>query len=267
MDSTTISLSKKALKLCNRLAGKTGSILKKYFRRKIKSYVKDISPNLVTEIDFKCEEIILDAISREFPGHNIISEETKTVQIDSDYTWHVDPLDGTINYLRGLPFFCVSFGLLYRSEPIFGYVHSPVLDETFWAIKGKGAFLNGKKISVTGERKLKHSFLVTGFPYHDKGRIRNLVYFNDFIMNSLAVRRVGSAALDLCYVASGVFDGFWEIDLKSWDVAGGILIVQEAMGKVSDFKGGKCSVDSGEIVATNGLIHSQMLKMINKYDY
>lgn len=259
------ALNKSALDLCFTLSEKTGKLLVKYFNKKIKSSFKDVSPNLVTEVDLMSESIIVDAIRRAFPDHTIITEESDSIQNDSPFTWYVDPLDGTVNYFRGLPFFGVSLALYRGDTPQVGLVHCPVLRETFWAVKGGGAFYNGDNIHPSKTRRLKESFLVTGFPYHEKGRLTNLLYFNDFILNSMAVRRVGSAALDLCYVAKGVFDGFWELDLKPWDVAAGMLIVAEAKGKLSDFTGERCGVNSGRLVASNGLIHRQMLNIIRKY--
>ncbi|MDP3017736.1 MAG: inositol monophosphatase family protein, partial [Deltaproteobacteria bacterium] len=181
------------------------------------------------------------------------------------WRWIIDPLDGTINYYRGFPFFSVSIGLEEDGEVILGVVYIPVLDELFVAQKGEGAFLNGKRISVSQTDQLKRSFLATGFPYDVQERPEYyLRYFHQFIRQTFAIRRPGSAAIDLCYVAAGRFDGFWELKLHPWDVAAGILLITEAGGKATGFKGQPLSIYAEETLASNGLIHEQMLQAIQE---
>jgi myo-inositol-1(or 4)-monophosphatase len=227
------------------------------------SYKGDI--NLVTEMDRLSERTIVKAILASFPDHGILAEEETMIRNDSGYRWVIDPLDGTTNYAHGYPCFSVSVALEYEGEIIAGVVYDPMRDELFSAQKGTGARLNGRAISVSTVDTLIRSLLSTGFPYDRKVCERNnLDYFHNLLMASQEVRRDGSAALDLCYVAAGRFDGFWELKLKPWDVAAGSLIVREAGGHISDFSGTRFSINDDEILATNGRIHKHMLEILKK---
>ncbi len=220
--------------------------------------------NLVTEVDKACEELIIKKIRSSFPDHNIVAEEGGGGdQKKSDYRWIIDPLDGTTNYAHAYPLFCVSIGLECQGEIILGVVFDPNRNELFHAEKGKGSFLNGKKIAVSQVDQLIHAMVATGFAYNVReARDNNLNHFSRMIQSVQAVRRDGVAAVDLCYVACGRYDGFWELNLFSWDVAAGMIILEEAGGRTSLFSGKKCGVDDKEILATNGLIHQEMVKVL-----
>ncbi len=221
--------------------------------------------NLVTDVDQKSEAFIVGRLRKEFPDHQIMAEEGSLSKSPSPYRWLIDPLDGTTNYAHGFPFFCVSLGLQYKEETVLGFVYAPMLREFFIAEKGKGAALNGKKIRVSTETKLGRSLLATGFPYDVReAKQNNLNYFSAFLTRSRAIRRAGSAAIDLCYVACGRFDGFWELRLMPWDLAAGVLMVEEAGGKVTDFSGKKLNLFEGDTAASNGKIHSALLKVIRE---
>ena len=221
--------------------------------------------DIVTEVDRKSEELIMAAIGKTFPGHGILTEESPEVKQDSPYKWIIDPLDGTTNYSHGFPFFCVSIGFEEAGEVIFGAVYDPMLDELYTAEKGIGAALNGKKITVSAINDLGRGLLATGFPYDLRAsRDNNLDFFSEFSLKAQAIRRAGSAALDLCYIASGRFDGYWEMKLRPWDVAAGALIVGEAGGRVTDFSGGPFSIYGRECLASNGLIHEDMIRILSK---
>ncbi|MBS4028419.1 MAG: inositol monophosphatase [Ignavibacteriales bacterium] len=221
--------------------------------------------NLVTNIDKQAEEMIVEKIKQHFPTHNILAEEGTTGNENSEFKWIIDPLDGTTNFTHGLPLFCVSIGVEKNDELICGVVYDPNRDELFSAEKGNGAKLNGKKISVSTNDKLISSLLVTGFPYNITENPMNCVeHFQNFLFEAQAVRRLGSAALDLCYVACGRFDGFWEVALNPWDMAAGVLLVEEAGGIVSDFNGNEHSIYKKDIVASNGKVHKEMLNVLKK---
>lgn len=219
--------------------------------------------DIVTEVDRKSEDLIMAAIRKSFPGHGILTEESPELKQDSPYKWIIDPLDGTTNYSHGFPFFCVSIGFEEAGEVTFGVVYDPMLDELFTAEKGVGAALNGKKIKVSAIDDLGRSLLATGFPYDLRAsKDNNLNFFSEFAVKAQAIRRAGSAALDLCYLASGRFDGYWEMKLRPWDVAAGALIAGEAGGQVTDFSGGPFSIYGKECLATNGLIHEDMKRIL-----
>jgi myo-inositol-1(or 4)-monophosphatase len=220
--------------------------------------------NLVTDADLLSELAVVDVIQKSFPDHQIMGEEGLANGGDSDHKWIIDPLDGTTNYAHGYPVFSVSVALEIKGEVVVGAVYNPILKELFTAEKGKGAYLNEKRLKVSSTDKLIDSLLSTGFPYvRMTGGPTNLEYFNKAIMNCQEIRRDGSAALDLCYVAAGRFDGFWELMLKPWDDAAGMLVLTEAGGKVTDMKGGPYSIYSDEIMATNGLIHKELMDVLN----
>ena len=218
--------------------------------------------NLVTEADLKSEAIIKKAIRKRYPNHTILAEESG-LEERGDIRWVIDPLDGTTNFAHGLPWFCTSLALEVEGEIVLGIVYNPVLKECFSAIKEKGAFLNQKPIRVSQTKELGKALLATGFPYDIQQNPEPVMTrFRNMIMHARGVRRAGSAALDLCYIACGRFDGFWEERLHPWDTAAGMLIVQEAGGRVSDFSNNFYSIYGKEILATNGFLHRDMLKIL-----
>ena len=240
-----------------------------YIRKNI-GKVKDVhykgEINVVTDVDKKAENIIIDTIRHAYPSHNFLAEESSyTKGESSSFTWVIDPLDGTTNFLHGFPVFCVSIALEYKGKLLVGVVYDPTRNELFYAERGGGAILNKKRIRVSGVTKIKRALLSTGFAYNVKSaKEDNINGFARFIKVSQAVRRAGSAALDLCYVASGRFDGFWELGLHPWDAAAALLVVQEAGGKVTRFNGSKYSIYDKEILASNSKIHSQMIRVLSK---
>ena len=217
--------------------------------------------NLVTNVDLEVEALILKEITSKYPNHSIITEESGKFLKDPTYKWFIDPIDGTTNFAHGYPCFCISIGFSKNNVLEFGQILNPITKDLFTAKKNKGAELNGKSISVSKIKKLKDSLLVTGFPYDRKtSTLNNLKNFCNLTLMTQGVRRDGAAAMDLCYVACGKLDGFWEIKLSPWDVAAGVLIVKEAGGRITDFKGNKYDIFNNKIVATNGLIHRELLK-------
>ena len=237
--------------------------LKRFFNGKFKISNKEGINNLVTEADHAADKAILQIIQKDFPLHGIVSEESVEKVTDSDYKWIIDPIDGTVNFANGIPICCVSIGLEYNSQMIMGAVYNPIMDEFFFAEKGKGATLNNKKILVSNKSEVLKSCLVTGFPYtyldEPNGPIQ---VFERLIRKGVPVRRLGSAATDLCWVAAGRFDGFYEHQLNAWDSAAGFLIVEEAGGKVTDLNGETYSPYQPGIVATNGVIHDELVEWV-----
>lgn len=223
--------------------------------------------NIVTDADRGSEEMLMAGISREFPGHDIMSEESRFNDSGAEYRWIIDPLDGTTNYAHGYPVFCVSIALERRGETILGCIYNPMLDELFTAEAGCGAFLNGKRMRVSGIADFSRSFLATGFPYDLRDdRNNNLNYFTALAKRTLAIRRAGSAALDLAYTAAGRFDGFWELKLSAWDTAAGTLMIREAGGTVSDITGRPYSLASPSLAASNGIIHAELISALAGID-
>lgn len=219
--------------------------------------------NLVTEADHASEKAIFAVIRKQFPDHFILSEETGELKQASDHKWIIDPIDGTVNFAHGIPLNCVSIGIEYKGEMIMAAVYNPHLNEMFFAEKGKGATLNDKPIHVSKQSEILKACMVTGFPYtYINMENGPLEVFERFIRKGVPVRRLGSAAIDLCWVACGRFDAFYEHKLEAWDSAAGYLIVEEAGGKVTDFTGSKFSVYQHRLLATNGLIHDDMLAVI-----
>ncbi len=244
-------------------AEEAGKIILQYFNGAFEIRNKDGINNLVTEVDMFSEKVIIDIIRDKYPEHSIISEETGAMMHSSDYQWLIDPIDGTVNFAHSIPICCVSIGLLYQNELILGVVYNPMMNEKFVAERGKGATLNGRPISVSKKSDFRKACLVTGFPYAWPDSYEHPIrVFERFILEGLPIRRLGSAALDLCWVACGRFDGFWEYNLSSWDVAAGYLIVQEAGGNITNFEGARYNVFEKQTLATNGLIHDEMLSII-----
>ncbi|MFP5263608.1 MAG: inositol monophosphatase family protein [Blastocatellia bacterium] len=219
--------------------------------------------NIVTDVDLASERLIREAIATHYPRHQVLGEEGGLAENSSEYRWVVDPLDGTTNFAHAYPVFCVSIALEHRGETVLGVVYDPTRDELFAAERGGGASLNNRPIRVSAIGDLMQSLLSTGFPYDIKtSTFTNLDHWANFAMNAQALRRDGAAALDLCYVACGRFDGFWELNLSPWDTAAGALIVTEAGGRVTDFAGNKFSNYEPQVLASNGLIHERMIEVL-----
>lgn len=238
------------------LAREAGAVLLSYFGKVAVEYKGEV--DLVTEADRSSERLIVGRIRNEFPGHDLIGEEGSRVETGSEFRWYVDPLDGTTNFAHGYPVFCVSIALEYQGERIAGVVYDPCRDELFAAQKGAGARLNGAPIHVSKVTRLAESLVSTGFPSHKRHKNPNIHFYHQITLRSHGVRRAGSAALDLCCVACGRYDGFWEFNLNSWDTAAGVLLVQEAGGKVTNFTGGAFDISSREVLASNSLIQEEL---------
>jgi myo-inositol-1(or 4)-monophosphatase len=255
MLTTAIEAAREAGKLLREGVGKIKTIERK----------KGEATNLVTEFDKAAEALIIKLIRARFPSHDILAEESGSHDIESEYRWVIDPLDGTTNYTHGLALFSVSIGVECRGEMIAGVVYDPSADELFTAEKGKGAFLNGTPLHVSTSDALINSLLVTGFPYtyrQEPGRIVD--HFKHFLMEAQGIRRLGSAALDLAYVAAGRLDGYWETTLFPWDKSAGVLLVKEAGGTVTDFLGNADSIYTPATLASNGRIHRAMLDVLQR---
>ncbi|MBM4424050.1 MAG: inositol monophosphatase [Chloroflexi bacterium] len=221
--------------------------------------------DLVTEYDRRSEAFIVAALREAFPDHALRAEEGSRANSGAEYEWVVDPLDGTTNFAHHLPIYSVVLALLHRGDPLIGVIFDPTRDEMFTAAKDEGAFLNGKPLRVSATRPLSRALLVTGFPYNIRTNPdNNIARFNHFALRARAVRRLGSAALDLAYVAAGRLDGYWESWLSPWDVAAGTLMVREAGGRVTNFDDVPVPVPNIGLVASNGLIHSEMLTVIRE---
>ena len=224
---------------------------------------KSTITDLVTKTDKNAEQVIKDDILAKFPDHCILAEESGETKSSSEYLWVIDPLDGTTNFVHGLSPYCVSIALLKNNTPLLAVISELPAENLYWAVKGNGAFCNGEKISVSSRKSINDSLLITGFSYqHDSKWETNMKLFKDFTKISHGVRRIGSAAADLCYVASGKADAFWEIGLYPWDSAAGILLVDEAGGKVTRMDGRPYNIFDEQILATNNLIHDEMLENI-----
>lgn len=250
------------LSFTKKVAISAGEILKRYFGRTNRIHFKGVI-DIVTDADLASEEFITKRIKKEFPSDSILCEEGSNFEHSGERKWIVDPLDGTTNFAHNYPFFAVSIALEEKGEIVMGVVYDPLRNELFSAIKGKGATLNGKRIAVSKISKLRYSLLSTGFPYDvATSPENNLNHWCNFIKRAQAIRRDGSAALNISYVACGRFDGFWEMKLKPWDVAAGAIIVREAGGRVTDFDGSRFNHYTGRIVASNGKIHKAMLEVL-----
>ncbi len=252
------------LSFAKRIAREAGSILRENFGRDIEIRHKG-QIDLVTEVDLMSENFLREQIAIHYPKHQILAEESGLSETTSDYRWIVDPLDGTTNFAHGYPFFSVVVALEYQKEIVLGAIYDPIRDEMFAAERGQGATLNERPLRVSKTPSLDKALLVTGFPYNVRSSPqKNLDHFSDFLDVAQAIRRDGSAALDLCYVAASRFDGFWELNLAPWDMAAGSLIVAEAGGTVTAFNGEPFSSYVPEILATNGLIHDEMVAVLMK---
>ena len=245
-------------------AQEAGKLLMEKFERGIQVEFKG-KYDLVTEADRKSEALIVELIREQFPDHDILGEEGDYGHSGSDFRWIVDPLDGTTNYAHGFPWFAVSVALEIRGRLELGVVYNPYVGELYFAERGAGAFLNDRRLKVSKIETMEHSLLATGFAYnHKKCKANNYDYFTHFQKESQACRRPGAASLDLASVAAGRFDGFWEMMLKPWDLAAGILLVEEAGGLVSTFDGQLMTLDSLECLASNGLIHTEMQEILQQ---
>lgn len=237
--------------------------LKRFFNGSYAIRNKEGLNNLVTDADEAADKAIINVIKTEFPSHGIVSEESREIVSESEYKWIIDPIDGTVNFANNIPICCVSIGLEKNGKMLMGAVFNPIMNEFFLAEKGKGATLNGVEIHVSNKSEVLRSCLVTGFPYtyldEPNGPIQ---VFERLIRKGVPVRRLGSAATDLCWVAAGRFDGFYEHQLNAWDSAAGFLIVEEAGGKVTDLKGGVYSPYQPGIVATNGVLHDELVEWV-----
>jgi myo-inositol-1(or 4)-monophosphatase len=240
------------------MAREAGSLLMKHFRAHVKiEYKGDV--DLVTVADRESEALILERIRKQFPTHDVMGEEGARIETGSDYKWYVDPLDGTTNFAHGYPVFCVSLAVERLGRRVAGVIYDPSRDEMFSAELGSGARLNQQAMRVSATANLGECLLGTGFPSHKRHKNPNIYFYHQITLRTHGVRRAGSAALDLCNVASGRYDGFWEFNLNPWDTAAGVLIVEEAGGRVTDFSGGPFEIASRETLASNGLVHEALL--------
>ncbi len=247
------------------IAREAGALLMEYFDQQVKVRIEyKGSADLVTIADRKSETLIRERILARWPDHDILGEEQGLHDAGSDYRWYVDPLDGTTNFAHGFPVFCVSMALEHKGERIAGVVFDPTRNEIFTAEKGSGAFLNGERMSVSAATSLEECLFATGFPSRKRHKNPNIFFYHQLTMRTHGVRRAGSAALDLCCVASGRFDGFWEFNLNSWDTAAGVLLVEEAGGRVTKLRGDPFHIDSRETLATNGHIHDALMNEFEK---
>ncbi|MDE3168976.1 MAG: inositol monophosphatase [Acidobacteriota bacterium] len=246
------------------IAREAGAILRKgYERPKEIAYKGEV--DLITDSDRLSEQLVVSRLREYFPDHGIVAEEgSRQDAADAKYCWHVDPLDGTTNFAHGYPCFCVSLGLLEDGEPIVGVVLNPVYNELFAAARGEGAYLNDRRIHVSSVESLSQSLVATGFPTHHRKKSANINYYWEFTLRSHGVRRDGAAALDLCAVACGRFDGFWEFGLKTWDTAAGTILVREAGGVITDIDGHPFRPGARVVIASNGKIHDEMRQVIER---
>lgn len=245
------------------ISKEAGDYIRSRFNSNFRTKFKTNESDLVTEIDKASEKMILNFIKKKYPDHGIIAEEGGSTKSKSEYNWVIDPLDGTVNFAHGFPVFAVSIGLQKNNETIAGVVYDIMRNVLYSAESGKGSYEDGNKISVNVNSNLNHSLLVTGFPYDVRENPENtLGKFTALTKAARGIRRLGSAAIDFCYVAKGVFDGFWEVHLNPWDICAGKLIVEEAGGLVTDFNGDSINIFSKRILASNGKVHDAMIEVL-----
>jgi myo-inositol-1(or 4)-monophosphatase len=254
------------------IARQAGSLLRGFYAKGVATeYKGDV--DLVTQADRESEQLIVDKLKAAFPTHGVYGEEGTRSGLDSEYRWYVDPLDGTTNFAHGFPAFCVVMGLERRApglaadadgEMIAGVIYDPLRDEMFSVERGRGAWLNHRMISVSKTATLQESLTATGFPSKKRHDSPNVHFYQEITLRSHGVRRGGSAALDLAYVAAGRLDGFWEFNLNPWDTSAGVLLVEEAGGTVTHFDGSTFTLDSREVLATNGLIQGEMVHLFTE---
>jgi myo-inositol-1(or 4)-monophosphatase len=250
------------------VAKKAGRLLKSGFTTNYKISNKEGIQNLVTEYDFKSEKLIIKELKKKYPKSSFLAEEEGQVGVDSkEIKWIIDPLDGTVNFAHRIPFFCVSIGAEQNGEIILGVIYNPIAEELFVAEKNKGAYLGKKKIQVSNTKEMEKAFLATGFPYNLKDNPENCIDRSlAFLKMGLPLRRLGSAALDMAYVACGRYDGFWETSLGPWDCAAGKIMVEEAKGKITNWEGCPFKLSAyNTLVASNGKLHNEMLKILKKH--
>src|SRR6202163_1026034 len=245
------------------MAREAGGLVMGYFRQHVKIEYK-VAVDLVTVADRESEALILKHIREQFPAHDVMGEEGARIETGSDYKWYVDPLDGTTNFAHGYPVFCVSLAVERLGQRVAGVIYDPTRDEMFAAELGSGARLNDSAIHVSATATLGECLVATGFPSQKRHKNTNIHFYHQLTLRTHGVRRADSAALDLCNVASGRFDGFWEFNLNPWDTAAGVLVVEEAGGKVTDFSAGPFQIDSRETVASNGLLHQLLLRELEE---
>jgi len=246
------------------IAKEAGEIIREGFGKNFSIETKGSYTNLVTEYDKKSEATIINYIKKEFPSHSVLAEESGNHYSGSEYLWVIDPLDGTTNFAHGLPIFSVSIGVQKNGKTIYGVVYDVMRDSMYSAELGSGSFCNGRKLCVSSNSDIRQSVLVTGFPYNiSENPDHAIEHFNSFLKYARAIRRLGSAAIDFCYTAEGVFDGFWEVSLNPWDMCAGKLLVEEAGGIVTNFNGEEIDIFSKQILATNGKIHQQMINILH----
>jgi myo-inositol-1(or 4)-monophosphatase len=245
------------------IAREAGALLSKYFERRVTFELKG-EHDLVTEADRASEQLVIERLSAHFPSHSIVAEEGGGHTGSSEYCWYVDPLDGTTNFAHGFPMYNITMALEQSGELIAGVIFDPEHNEMFTAERGSGAYLNNRRIRVSKVNRLENTLVATGFPSKKRHENVNIHFYYQLAMLTHGVRRAGSAALDLAYVASGRLDGFWEFGLNSWDMAAGILLIAEAGGKCSDMKGGPVSLRGPHLLADNGLVHQQIVDLFGE---
>jgi myo-inositol-1(or 4)-monophosphatase len=258
---------KPMLNIATQAALNAGKIINQYVDRldTVKVNIKGYN-DFVSNVDKKVEDAIIEILTKAYPDHNILAEESGDRLQSSDYCWIIDPIDGTTNFIHGFPQFAVSIALQYKNEIVVAVIYNPLTHELFTSMKGSGAHVNNKRIRISQPKTISRSLIGTGFPFKDDSEIDNyLDVFKEIIKQTSGIRRAGSAALDLAYVASGRLDGFWESGLKPWDMAAGILLIKESGGIVTDFSNNNNSLQNGQVIAGGKLIHKTLSNIITKH--
>jgi myo-inositol-1(or 4)-monophosphatase len=254
-----VSASGQFVPQISEIAREAGALLMDFFRKRVAvEYKGDV--DLVTVADRASEKLITERIRQRWPQHGIMGEEGTRSDLGHDYRWYVDPLDGTTNFAHSYPVFCISLALEYKGERIAGVIFDPTRDEMFTVERGGGAFVNDRRIQVSSVSNLAECLVATGFPSHKRHKNPNIYFYHQITLKTHGVRRAGSAALDLANVAAGRFDGFWEFNLNPWDTAAGVLLVEEAGGRVTDFTGQPFQIASHEVLASNGIVHPDLVR-------